>query len=723
MLLPACLWVAPAWAQDAVCKQLDYNLHSPLETTDEDTRLIINADQGTLEQGGKSLLSGAVRLQQGGREFSAQALDYDDAERQIHVRMESLFRNDDLIVKSQRVDFDLNTETGVFSDTEFTMPERAARGDASIITLSRNGNAEFRLARYTTCSPGSRAWYLEARSIQLNREEGLGTADNARLSFLGMPILYMPYFRFPIDDRRRTGLLFPTIGQSDQTGFDMRWPIYLNLGPNYDATITPRLMSKRGLQLGNQARYLLERSQGDARFDFLNHDQASDDQRSYMQYNHTGLINQRLSLETHLAHASDRQYFEDLGGELDTTSTSFLDRSLLLTYQAPSAYTITALVQDYQTISSNVLAIDEPYRRLPQLRARVRTKNSVADTRLGLFSEYANFQRANALQNPQGQRVNLQPYLLLEKERNSWFYTSELNLNYTYYALTDTLAGTPDSPSRTLPQFSTGGGLRFERLTGSGNLQTLEPEIFYLYTPFRDQASLPLFDAGEPDFDFTQLFARNRFSGEDRVADANHLAIAATSRLLDPMSGVQRLSASIGQLFRFQAPQVQFPGSVVSPQEGATDFIASLDYRLSAIWNTGFAAQWSPDDGQFNRTSVYLRYRDGERLLSAAYRYRRGILEQADVAGSLPLQASWRLTGRARYSLQDSSTLENLLGVEYSTCCWAIQTSYRRFIANTRGEFDSGIYLQLNLKGLTRLGSGYSGMAGLEQNEDSQGVR
>lgn len=709
-----------------MCEQLDpaTAAMSPLPVDDGDERLIINADQGVLEQGGLSSLDGGVTLRQGGKEFTAQSLDYDDSTQQIHVRKESLFRNPNFIVRSQRVDFDLNTETGVFSDTTFTLPERAARGDASIITLESSGVAEFRLARYTTCAPGSDAWYLEARSITLDHEEGLGTADNARINFLGVPVLYLPYFRFPIDDRRRTGLLFPTVGQSSQVGFDMRWPVYVNLAPNYDLTLTPRVMTTRGLQLGSDTRYLLDSGRGHLRYDYLNHDTKTGDARGFVEFEHTGLINQRLSLESHLAEVSDRQYFEDLGGSIDAAATPFLDRSVLLTYQAPSAYVITVLAQDYQPIASNVLPTDEPYRRLPQVQLKTRTKNSLLDTRAGFAGEYTNFQRASDTQALQGQRLTLQPYLLMEKERNTWFFTSEASLNSTYYLLSNTTAGGDSEPSRTLPQFSAGSGLRFERLTPGGNLQTLEPQLFYLYTPYRDQDDLPVFDSGEPDFDFSQLFARNRYSGEDRVSDANHLALALTSRLLDPDSGVQRVSASIGQLYRFQAPRVQLPNALnTPPPQGTTDFIASVDYQLSSRWNADVTAQWSPDSGQFNRSSVAVHYRDDGRRIDLGYRYRENLLEQTDAAVSLPLGSSWRVTGRSRYSLRDKATIDNLLGVEYSTCCWAIQTSYRRYIANTRGDYDSGIYLQLNLKGLARLGNGFVDPDSLDQRVEGLGTR
>ncbi|HVT36100.1 MAG TPA: LPS assembly protein LptD [Nevskiaceae bacterium] len=718
LLLPVCAHAAVP-VEEASCPQLDYSL-PPLVNTG-DTRVHVTADQGVLEQGGLSSLAGSVRLQQGDKEFSAQQMDYDDKERQVHVRQQSLFRNQNIIVRSQRLDFDLDSETGVFSDTDFTLPQRAARGDAGVLTVGRNGTAEFQAVRYTTCAPGSRGWYLEGRDIKLDQHAGVGTAHNVKLEFLGVPILYAPWFQFPIDNQRRTGLLFPTVGESTRTGFDFRWPLYLNLGPNYDATLTPRVMSKRGLLLGSNTRYLEPESEGHLHFDYLAHDAQTGEQRSYLQFDHKGLLASHLSLEAHYYDVSDQQYFEDLGGAVDATALTALDRSLLLTYQAPSAYTLTLLAQDYQVVDQTVALSDQPYRRLPQIDFRVRTKNSLLDTRAGLSSEYSNFLRADSVQ---GQRLTLQPYLLTEIEQQTWFLNSELNLDYTHYLLGATALGQPDSPTRTLPQFSIGSGLRFERFTAAGSLQTLEPQVFYLYTPFRDQDQLPVFDSGDPDFDFTQLFARNRFSGEDRISDANQLAVAATSRLLNPYSGEEKLAASIGQLYRFTQPQVQLPSPTQPPpSQGATDFIASLDYHLSHLWIAGFSSQWSPRDHRFNRASVAMHYRDSGRRFDVAYRYRQNILEQADIAGSAPLSSAWRGTARVRYSIADHTPLDTLAGVEYSTCCWALSTSYRRYISTTRGEFNSGVYLQLSLKGLSRIGTGYDNLDVLDSTTSTPAYR
>ncbi|MEW6166383.1 MAG: LPS assembly protein LptD [Pseudomonadota bacterium] len=702
-LLAACLLMAPAARIEAACTQPDDALSEPEGPSDP--RVVLDADQVDLGAEGLSKLEGSVRLRQGDKLFSAEALEYDAQARSIEVRAESMFRNKDLLIRSKSASFDLDAETGRFDGTDFVLRERAARGSSESIRLKADGTAQLDDVRYTTCRPGSDAWYLQAGAIKLDQEEGLGTARHARLRFFGVPILYAPWFQFPIDDRRRTGLLFPTIGESDKTGWDLRVPVYLNLAPNYDATLMPRYMSDRGLQLDAEGRYLLRRAEGRLGYEYLADDELTGERRTYAELEHRGLLSRKLGVDVRYADVSDPEYFEDLGGSVDLSAITHLERSARFTYNAPAAYTVQALFQDYQTITSNLDAVDEPYRRLPQLRIDAITRNDVWDIRLGGSGEYVNFVRADSVE---AQRVDLHPYLRLEKDRVAWFAKSQLDFRYTAYALTGTAAGQPSEVDRSLPIFSAEYGLRFERITPSGAPQTLEPRLFYLFVPYENQNDLPVFDSGEPDFDFTQLFARNRFSGEDRISDANQFAVALTGRQLDADTGRVRASASIGQLFRFEAPEVRLPGEP-APDRGATDFIGGLDYYLLDHWTLRVDTQWSPETSDFTRTSAGLRYRDQRRAFEVAYRYREGLLEQTDVIASTPLYAGFSLIGRWRYSVQDGNSLDTLASLQYETCCWALRTSYRRYVAG-EGDFNAGVYLQLELKGLARLGSGLTNL-------------
>ncbi len=719
-------------AQELICPQVGAgDAMDPASPADD--RLQLSADQAEITEEGLSTLAGKVRLIQGDNFFEAQALSYDEQTQQVRVQAESLFRNRDLLVRSREAEFDLANESGTFLGTEFTLINRGARGEAERIELARDGTIEIENVYYTTCAPSSRAWFLEASEIELDREEGLGTARHARLRFGYVPILYSPWFQFPIDDRRRSGFLFPTLGNSDNAGLDLRVPFYLNLAPNYDATVTPRYMSDRGTQLATSGRYLYPNNTGNLAYEYLDNDrvreaQGQDGKRSFVDFNHAGLINRRLGVDASYGAVSDEGYFEDLGDALDASAITHLERSAQLTYAAPAAYTITARVADYQTVARNVPATAEPYKRLPQLRIDALTRKAILDTRLGFAGEYVNFSRelVSSTEPSQGQRVDLNPYLRFTRDQSAWYLGSQLDWRHTQYKVTDPTAGTTD-PNRSLPLFSAEGGLRFERLTSRGELQTLEPQLYYLYVPFREQTPLPEFDVGEPDFDFVQLFARTRFSGEDLISDANHLAAAFTSRLINPGDGQQRFSVSLGQIYRFETPRVARTAPIFAqPANGGTDYITEFDYRPLESLSLLSTAQWSPDRNEFVRTSGALRYRGGSLRGDLGYRYRTnllpsigattGTLEQTDASAVIPLFGGISSIGRWRYSLEQDRTLEAIGGLEYQTCCWALRGAYRRYqfsatdVAPFEPLYTTGIYIQLELRGLSRIGAGFQSL-------------
>lgn len=731
--LPALIFpgLAAGAAEGGMCTQPTYStvpVQKPLADgggapqLELDQKVFVEADSANMTKDGISQLVGAVKLRQGEKEFSAENVDYNDSQRLITVDTESVFTNPNLIIKSEQASFDLNDNSGKFSDTDFVLPTRGARGTSDEIKVATGGKAELTRTAYTTCPPGSNAWYLEASEIKLDQDEGLGTARNARLRFGGVPILYVPWFQFPIDDRRRSGLLFPTIGETDQTGFDMRWPVYLNLAPNYDATVTPRLMTKRGLQIGTSARYLFKQGEGTVSYDYLNDDKVYGKSRSLARFDHANLFTKNLGFEATYAEASDPEYFEDLGGSFASSSITHLERSARLTYQAPASYRVTTLVQTFQTIDNGIASVDDPYKRLPQVRFDALTRNAYFDTRAGLNAEYVNFVRDAS--SVEGQRVDLQPYLRYQRDLNAWYLTSQFDWRYTGYKLSDThnvptMAGQTDTPSRSLPVLSAETGLRFDRFTSSGAIQTLEPRLFALYVPYENQDRLPLFDTGEPTFDFTQLFARNRFFGEDRISDAQNLTGAVTTRVIDPETGDTRWSASFGQLYRFESSRVELPDQD-APDSGATDFIGEVTYNFLQNWTAAATGQWSPDRSELERTNVALRYRNlptGSRF-DVAYRDRRGILEQTDVSFDLPVSNAWRLGARSRYSLKNNKTLETFVGASYETCCWGVSAAYRRYIASTDGDLNSGIYFQLELKGLSRIGTGFASLLPSDNGDD-----
>lgn len=694
------------------CPQLTYgNAFSPAST---DQHVVIQADHasGSLGNNGISTLSGAVHVSQNGREFSTSQLDYDRATQHLLVNQESLFRDPHFIIKSGTANFDLNSQSGVFTQSEITLPQRHSRGSAARISVARAGTAELDHARYTTCAPGDEAWVLTASRINLDQKQGVGTARNAVLHFQGLPLLYLPYFQFPTDGRRHSGLLYPTIAQSGKTGFDARIPLYLNLAPNFDDTFTPRLLSRRGVLLGNDFRYLFERNTGSFEYQYLNHDRDTGGVRSFIHVQQQGLLSDRLGLDVNFAQVSDINYFDDFGGAsnangLLNSSTPYLPRGATLTYHGTSPYTIRLLAQSYQPLAIISDPNNKPYTRLPELTFDGITSNDLHNIRAGIDSSATNFQRKNSIQ---GQRLYLDPYLRWDLDRTGWYASSRIDGTYTKYALSGPLNGLPQNPQRVLPEFSLGGGLKFERTTDGGRLQTLEPHLFYLYVPFKNQDNLPVFDSGLPDFDFPELFARNRYTGEDRIADANQLTSVLTTRLIDPVTGLVSLSASIGQIYRFVAPKVVLPGFDL-PSAGTSDYVGSIDYRLSRHWDTRGTVQWSPSSNRITRSAVALRYRGEHReRFDIAYRYRQGLFNQADVSFVAPVYERWHVAGRLIYSIRDASSLEAFGGVEYETCCWAIRGGVRRYVSSVTGGFSTGGFVQFTLKGLTSLGSGWANL-------------
>ncbi len=684
------------------CPQMSDGL--PPLSGEHDGKIHINADEVDLSEEGLSQMLGSVRVRQDDREITAEQLDYDDAEKRAIIDGTSRFRSKDYVIESRHTELDFDDQTGLFTDNQFTLMSRSARGDAARMEVRGDKTADLRSARYTSCAPGNNDWYLEASRIQLDQEEGLGTAHNARLRFLGVPIFYSPWLQFPIDDRRRSGLLYPIVGDTDRTGFDVRQPVYLNLAPNYDLTLTPRYMSERGFQIGGDGRYLFASAEGQIGYQYLDRDRVTHERRDYLKWRHEGLLSPHLSMDVQYNDVSDPTYFEDLGGDIDLSSISFIERSARFNYQAPAKYSIQVLAQDYQRVASNLEAAEDPYRRLPQVLFSAQTRNSFLYSRLGIDGEYVNFARDNSVE---GQRVDVAPYLKIERDALSWYGEARVDYHYTTYELTSTEAGEPSSPDRSLPIFSAEYGLRFERLLADGTPQTLEPRLFYLYAPHRDQSALPVFDGGQPDFDFTQLFARNRFSGLDRIGDANQVAMALTARQLDPSTGGVKAQVSVGQLYRIEAPTVGLPNQPI-PDNGATDFIGEVIYNLSERWGTRALTQWSPESSRFTRGAIAIRYRDdGRRLFEAAYRYRRGLLEQTDLTAVTPLFGPFSLAGRLRYSLEEEQTLDAYAGLRYETCCWAANVAMRRYISDSQGNFNNGVYVQLELKGLGQIGSGF----------------
>jgi LPS-assembly protein len=521
-----------------------------------------------------------------------------------------------------------------------------------------------------------------------------------KLRFGGVPILYLPYISFPISDARKSGILTPEIGSAGRSGNEIRVPYYWNIAPNYDATITPRLLTNRGLQLETQFRYLTPRNEGIVSADYLPNDDILNDARHHVRFEHRTLFDNGWRNLINFREVSDSQYYEDLGGSLSISSITHLNRYVRFDYYS-DRLSVLAQAQDYQTIDDAIQPADEPYRRVPQVF--VSTSQPLGFVQLGLDTELVNFDRDTGVT---GWRFNAAPSLEIPVERPGWFFTPAIALDHTRYELSDTLPGEATDPTRTVPITSVDTGLVLERaMAGSDRIQTIEPRLLYVNIPYRDQDGLPVFDTILPDINLVQLYRKNRFVGVDRIGDTEQISFGVTSRVLDLGTGRELMTATIGQTTYFGDRRVSLPGVPVSTLD-RSDYIAQLRFGLFDNVNFDFGHQWGTGDNGTTKSEARLQYRPARnKILNFAYRFRRDSLEQGDVSWSWPVASRWNFVGRYNFSFRDQELLEQFFGLEYESCCWGVRLVSRRHISTRDGTRDSSFGLQLVLKGMTSVGT------------------
>jgi LPS-assembly protein len=692
-----------AFAQDQcllVAPELDLVTTTPSEDDADDDAVEIRARRAVANADGDAEFEGEVEITLPDGTITAQrATSNADGDVEVTGRMDFVGR--DVTVFGEDAQYDSESETLSFSRAGFDLPKRPARGSGEDIRVTSDSRVSLNNALFTTCPADNVDWELSARSLALDANEGVGTARGVKLEFKGVPILYAPYFSFPIDDQRKSGFLTPEPGQRDRTGFDLTVPYYLNLAPNYDLTLEPRYMSKRGTQVASDFRYLLPNSRGEFGFEYLPDDDETDTTRRYVNLQHESLFGSRDQLQVlaGVEEVSDAAYFEDLGSSLSVTSQTHLNRFLDLTFYAPS-WSLQTRLQNYQTIDPVLTDLQLPYERVPQMIFAGRWLGSLL--MFDSSTELVNFDR-NA--GTTGWRFDTTQELSLRFARAGMFLTPAVALRQTNYWIDDVAAGEDDTLTRGLPIGSLDMGLKFERDSTRGRrawVQTLEPRLLYVRVPFEDQSTLPVFDTILPDFNLIQLFRKYQYVGPDRIADTDQLSFGVTTRLVDAANGRERLTATLGQT-RYLNPQlVTLPGT--SPTDtDASDYVAEVGIGVRDSWALDLGYQWNSETSSTARTETRLEFRpQDDRLFGIGYRYRRDTLEQGDVSLVWPIAQKWRIIGRYSYSFLDKERLEDFLGWEYEACCWRLRMVNRNYVSRRTGEIDSSLSLQLELKGLSQ---------------------
>ena len=729
---------------------------------------IIDAPSG-LEQPhpGELRIHGPLRLLQGYRSIDAsERADLNEEAQTAELHGNIRFREPGILLTGESALIDDADNRAILNQSRYVFHETGIHGRADRLSMDNDtGRITIDNGEFSRCEPGDEFWILQARSLDLDPEAGIGYARSVTLRMRDVPVFYYPYtVPFPISDQRVSGLLAPGLSNSRRGGLDIALPYYFNLAPHYDATITPRLIQERGAMLGAEFRYLSRWS-----MDTINATTLPDDglynaeeaaagtgdspqsrNRWLLAWDHEGRIDQNWSTRVDYTAVSDRDYFRDLGSRgLDLENRTHLNRQGQLRYRN-DGWQAEANVQRIELIDPFLASIDvnKPYDRMPELQVGARFQEDIG-IEWGFDSSLTRFDRSlnrNRLSQEQldagalvtGQRLSLEPQISLPWRTAGSFLVPTARYRYAQWDLDQQAIGTEPRPDRGIAVFSLDSGLIFDRpveFAGENMTQTLEPRLYYLYSEFEDQSELPLFDSSQRRLSFNQLFRHDRFNGQDRAGDANQLSAAVSTRFFNN-AGREVASASLGQIFHFRDRRVS-PDSLLQEwiqfqpmDDSRSAFVAEGHYALADNWSLRSDIQWSEERGTIDEGSFAFRYEhDEQRLVNLAYRYREradpfpqspaGLdprIRQTDLSAAWPVNENWRLFGRWNYDHSNRRNLETFAGVEYSNCCATMRVLLRDWVndyefLDTRARQNRGIYVQLTLHGLGSLtGSGISNL-------------
>jgi LPS-assembly protein len=646
------------------------------------------------------------------------------------------------------IELQLERFEGFFTRPTYRFLANGGNGQAQRVDFLDDRHITATRATYTTCERDNEAswkpdWELSASKVEFDFDTETGVATNAVLRFKDFPILGFPRVSFPLSDKRKSGFLPPTIGLGSSSGFEYRQPYYFDIAPNRDATIAPAILTKRGVDLAGEIRYLDPRYKGELRANYLPNDRVRDRDRWSYGLLHNGSINTGVqaigdvSLNLNLNRVSDNNYWRDLPSSGQPAAQRLYQQDASLSW-ARDYFGAQVRTLKWQTLQDINAPIVPPYDRMPQLTANY----TRVDAPLGRFGsgfdwslegDYTRFESDRTLtRQPNGDRSFTKaqiarPYLL-----PAGFITPKLQLHATSYQFDAPLADGTRSASRVLPTFSLDTGVQFERpasFFGRSLTQTLEPRAFYVRTPYRDQSLLPNYDSGANSFNFASLYTENAFVGNDRISDANLLTLGVTSRLLDPDTGAEAARFGVAQRLRYEDQRVTLPGGLPITDR-LSDLLVGTSINWVPEWSFDGTVQYNPKTSQSDRSSFGLRYHPSPyRTVSAALRRQRGISQNVDVGWQWPINDLWGdrgrdlgpgqgqgpgryyAVGRLNYSVTDKKFVDSVLGLEYEGCCWigrvVLQRSQNNLLATgtNSGAVNTQILFQLELVGFSRIGS------------------
>lgn len=681
----------------------------------------ITADHATGVGQEEVQAKGNVQVRRNDQTLTSDWLSYDQKQDRAQAGDQfTLKQRQDTTICGSALDYYLNQRTGQAKDTTFESENeegKRVQGSGEEVLFLGNNKYQLNHSALNTCQPGDASWYIKAPKIKLDKEKNVGQAYNAQLVFKGIPILYTPWIDFPLDGGRKSGLLAPSFSFGQDAYIET--PYYFNIAPNYDATLTPRYIYSRGLMLGGQFRYLQPKLDGQMSGQVLLDDKKIKKDRYVWSGTHKQTIDNVLPVPIYFGYdvtqVSDDDYFRDFGSRFQVASNVNLNREVWLNSQfnlgPGNAYT-SLKYQRYQTLQDEHKTRDKPYARLPELKFGY--NQQIMQAKFDLMTEMTRF-HASGKQN--GNRFVANPSVAWDFNREWGFFRPKFALHYTQYQLDEFKQLKSENKDRTLPIISADTGLFFERPSMMANIshtQTLEPRLYYVYIPSKSQNNLPNFDSSENEFNFTQLFRENRFSGQDRINGANQITTALTTRYIDNENGLERFMLTVGQRFHFSKDEMSLSGAIHDRDKTGSDTLVEVSGDINQNWRMSHFYHFNQALNKSERYSMSLNYHPNPgKLISLRYLYDRdeeiysgeyGKLSQIDLGVHWPIGQKYSVVARQNYSLADHMSLEQLLGIEYRDNCWALRMVAQRYVTD-RNKNKMGFFVQLELGSLGGLGN------------------
>ena len=736
------LWVGGAVAQEGAvvggpfCPVVFEVPERPVVDVEmEEGDTYLNADSIDLTEQGISHLTGSVEMSNTTWQARADDAIYNDPGNFVDLSGDVKFWEESLFLAGEGARIDIENSTATVSGAGYYLPDSDARGRADELFIDPGTLTSGEDMTFTTCAPdngggfGENFWRISARKLTLNHDTNRGSGRDIVLRIKDIPVFYSPYFTFPLSRERKSGFLAPSIGKNSHGGFETRLPYYWNIAPGMDATITPRALADSGVMGMAEYRYLRSGGAGRVSLEYLPGDSGFGNRdRSMINIELNQSFLGRGQLYVNYNRASDPEYLEDFGTDLAISSTRFLPRRADLTYRGRN-WSVLGRLHSYQIVDQSIAVTSRPYKNLPRLQLRYRPLSGNNRLNLDLRTDFTYFDRtgeAGVTVDVTGFRADLYPSVSYPIRTQAAFLVPKVGVRFTQYEL-DMQGPFKKSPNRTLPIVSVDSGVFLERdfrMRDGDFLHTLEPRLFYLYVPYEDQNDLPVFDSSVFNLDYNALFRENRFSGYDRIGDTNQATLALGSRLISRKTGRQVASLQVAQSFYLEDQNVirQILGAGGELRDIGTvendtlsPLVVEADANLLDDLRLGAELYWDPKDNLTRKMALTAQYNPpGNKVVNLAYRVRRAEtgqirriptdIEQSDVSFRWPVTHSLNAVGRWNYAFSEGRTLDLFFGAEYEGCCFAVKAVYRRFLANLDGDFNTGFFLQLQLKGLGSIG-------------------